>query len=126
MPDDENKPKEEEEKGQDDDDISEVYDEEPTQILANSIRDLANDPTVAKSVADFIGRASNLMTAVAECRSAQPKIAIQSLRLSLGFGLLIFIGIGFLGYLKIVSGEATTGLLGTLIGYWYGQRQQSR
>jgi hypothetical protein len=40
------------------------------------------------------------------------------------FSALIFVGIGVMGYLKVIPADGTMGLLGALIGYWYGQRQK--
>jgi hypothetical protein len=40
------------------------------------------------------------------------------------FSALIFVGVGVMGYLKVIPADGTMGLLGALIGYWYGQRQK--
>lgn len=45
---------------------------------------------------------------------------------NLGFSTLVFAGILIAGYFKIIPPEGTTGLLGALIGYWYGQRQRDK
>ncbi len=42
------------------------------------------------------------------------------------FGLVIFVGILFAGSRHVIGPEATTGLLGALIGYWYGQREKQK
>jgi hypothetical protein len=99
--------------------------DEPKQILALALRDLANDPGVSKAVSEVIQHCSKLIIAAADRKASQPKAALRSMIFSLGFGILIFVGIGVMGYLKIMNGEATTGLLGILIGYWYGKQQKS-
>ena len=48
----------------------------------------------------------------------------QSQWLGVAFSFSIFIGVGILGYLKVISGDSTTALIGGLIGYWFGQRQR--
>jgi len=40
------------------------------------------------------------------------------------FSAFVFIGVGLLGYLKVIPADGTIGLLGSLIGYWHGQRQK--
>jgi hypothetical protein len=40
------------------------------------------------------------------------------------FSALIFVGVGVMGYLKVIPADGTMGLLGALIGYWYGKAQK--
>jgi hypothetical protein len=90
-----------------------------SDILADAIGGLLNQPDVAKSIA-------GLINAVATKKTAEPTIIKTSMVLGLIFSFLIFVGIGVLAWFKIISGEATTGLLGALVGYWFGQKQASR
>lgn len=89
---------------------------ESWEILAEAVGRLLNEPGIAKSIADLI-------TATAKNKSQQPNLFKTSYGFGLLFGLLIFIGIGVLGWLKVIGAEATTGLLGALIGYWYGREK---
>jgi hypothetical protein len=73
-----------------------------------------NKEQVANAVAQFI-----------EAAAATQKKKPGTIKLSMILGILfssgIFVGVAILGAKKIISGEATTGLIGTLIGYWFGQ-----
>jgi hypothetical protein len=55
---------------------------------------------------------------------AETSLKRQSLWLGVVFSVAVFVGVAILGYLKVISGESTTALLGGLIGYWFGQRQR--
>lgn len=55
---------------------------------------------------------------------AETSLKRQSLWLGVAFSVAVFVGVAILGYLKVISGESTTALLGGLIGYWFGQRQR--
>ena len=39
------------------------------------------------------------------------------------FGITIFGGIAVLAWFKVIDEKVSAGLLGTLIGYWFGQRK---
>ncbi len=56
---------------------------------------------------------------------AETSLKKQSLLLGVAFSIAVFIGVAILGYLKVISGDSTTALLGGLIGYWFGQRQRN-
>jgi|HubBroStandDraft_2_1064218.scaffolds.fasta_scaffold26053_5 hypothetical protein len=90
-----------------------------SEILSDAIGNLLNQPEIAKSIGGFIN-------AVAAKKAEEPAIVKTSMVLGLIFSFLIFVGIGVLAWFKIISGEATTGLLGALVGYWFGQRQASK
>jgi hypothetical protein len=90
-----------------------------SEILSDAIGGLINQPDVTKSIA-------GLINAAAAKKTAEPTIIKTSMILGLIFSFLIFLGIGVLGWFKIISGEATTGLLGALIGYWFGQKQAGK
>ena len=92
-------------------------DEEDFSSLPDILRDLTTDKDVVKSVADWI-------SAAAKNKACEPSLARHSLYLGYFFGCVIFFGIGALGWEHVISGEATTGLLGSLVGYWFGQRQR--
>jgi len=88
----------------------------PSEMLAEGAAKLLNEPGIAKSVAEFIA-------ALAKNKSLEPRFIQTSYGIGLLFGLLVFFGIGLLGWLKVIGPEATTGLLGALIGYWYGREK---
>jgi hypothetical protein len=90
-----------------------------SEILADAVGGVINQPDVTKSIA-------TLITAFASHKTAEPKIIKISMILGLVFSFLIFLGIAVLSWFKVLSGEATTGLLGALIGYWFGQRQAGK
>lgn len=52
-------------------------------------------------------------------------LKLHSLWLGYFFALALFVGIGVLAWLKVLTGEVTAGLLGSVIGYWFGFRQRS-
>ena len=85
--------------------------------IAYALSELAANKDVAKAIADWI-------TAAARNTSSKPSLGKTALWLGLTFSLLIFLGVGLLGWFKVLSAEATAGLLGSLIGYWFGQRQR--
>lgn len=88
----------------------------PSEILAEAVAKLLNEPGIAKSIAEVISTA-------AKNKSLQPNLAKTSWGLGLLFSLLVFVGIGLLGWLKVIGPEATTGLIGALVGYWYGREK---
>ena len=86
------------------------------ETLADGVAGLLNKETVAKAI-------SNLVDAAADAQKKKPSTIKLSMILGILFSSGIFIGVALLGAKKIISGEATAGLLGTLIGYWFGQHQ---
>src|ERR1039457_137774 len=85
---------------------------------------------IAYAVADLL-RSQQLLDATKcwiETRTrhlpADTSLKRHSLWLGVGFSVVVFVGVGFLGYLKVISGDSTTALIGGLIGYWFGQRQR--
>lgn len=93
-------------------------DDTAAEILADGVAGLLNKPEIAKGISEYLN-------ATAKNKSAEPGFATWSLILNLAFSGLIFAGIVILGWYKVISGEATTGLLGALIGYWYGRERGS-
>ena len=57
-------------------------------------------------------------------RPEEIKLRFRVLHLNLFLALFLFAAIGLFGYLNVISGEVTAGLLGSLIGYWYGQSKK--
>lgn len=55
----------------------------------------------------------------------EASLRLHSLWLGYFFALTVFAGIGILAWLKVLTGEVTAGLLGSVIGYWFGVRQRS-
>ena len=86
----------------------------PWDVLAEAAAKFLQEPGITKAFGEII-------TAVAANKAKEPGHAKTTYGLGLLFGLLIFAGIGLLGGLKVIGPEATTGLLGSLIGYWYGR-----
>ena len=56
--------------------------------------------------------------------AANDEFRRRSFYIGTAFSALVFIGVGIMGYLKVIPADGTMGLLGALIGYWYGQRQK--
>ena len=73
----------------------------------------------------FVDAARAWVRCWTENRPSEASFRVQYFWGSLAFGLLIFAGIGVLGWLGVIPKEGTTGLLGILIGYWFGQRSKS-
>jgi hypothetical protein len=90
-----------------------------SEILSDAIGSALNQPDVTKSIAALIN-------AAAAKKAAEPGIVKTSMILGLIFSFLIFVGIAVLAWFKVLSGEATTGLLGALIGYWFGRQQTGK
>jgi hypothetical protein len=90
----------------------------PSEILAGGIADLLNKQEIADSLAQ-------VLRAVAKNKSEEPHVAKFTFVVGMAFSAIVFAGVCILGWFKIISAEAVTGLLGALIGYWYG-REQSR
>ena len=57
-------------------------------------------------------------------RPEEMKLRFRALHLSIAFALVLFIGIGVMAYVGVLNREVTAGMLGTLIGYWYGQSKK--
>ena len=69
-----------------------------------------------EAVAGLIEEYSRMMPVVAEKRH-------RAILWSYGFTLAVFIAVGILGYLKVISGEITATLLGAIIGsLFYGRK----
>ena len=80
-----------------------------------TFEDILKNPDIVKA----INKAVNTWA------SMQPeamKFNFRALHLAYLFSAFIFIGVGYLAMLGVISKEVTAGLLGTLIGYWYGQK----
>lgn len=90
---------------------------QPGEILADGLAGLVNSP-------EFVKSASGFLDALAKNKLEQPKLAKHAFVWGLVFSALVFAGIAVLGWLKVIGAEATTGLLGALIGYWYGRESR--
>jgi hypothetical protein len=78
---------------------------------------LLNKEAVVKAVASFVENA-------AEAQKKKPGVVKLSIVLGSIFSAVVFVGIAIRGARHVITGEeATAGLLGTLIGYWFGQHQ---
>jgi hypothetical protein len=92
---------------------------------------VSGSDAVQYAVSDFIGNkeiaksAAEWISAKAKTVPREPGIVKLSLWLGFLFGLAIFVGICVLAYLQVLDQRVVAGLLGTLIGYWFGQRQKS-
>jgi hypothetical protein len=82
---------------------------------------------IAYAVADLLRSDATRGWIEAKTRNlpADASMKQQSMWLGVGFSVVVFIGVGFLGYVKVISGDSTTALIGGLIGYWFGQRQRT-
>jgi hypothetical protein len=96
----------------------EITDSTPGDEVGFAVADLLRTKEVAEAIKKWVEAAS--ISKAGE----YPHARLQAW-LSFAFGLVIFLLIGLLGWLKVLSGEVTAGLLGSLIGYWYG-RQKSQ
>lgn len=99
---------------------SEPEEEQPShssEILADGLADLMNKPEVAKSISD-------VLSAYAKTKLEEPETVKHHVRFGLVFNAFVFAGIAVLGWFKVIGAEATTGLLGALIGYWYGRESR--
>lgn len=89
----------------------------PSDEIAYAVADLLKSQQLLDATKGWIeARTRNL--------PADSSLKRQSLWLGVGFSLVVFAGVGVLGYLKVISGDSTTALIGGLIGYWFGQRQR--
>jgi hypothetical protein len=86
------------------------------EAFGYAISDLIGTKDMAKALGEWI-------SAHAKAIPHQP--GIQKLQTWLGFifGLAIFSGIGFLAWHKVINDQVAAGLLGTLIGYWFGHQK---
>ncbi len=85
--------------------------------IAYAMADLLRSQQLLDALKGWVNARTNEMP-------AETTLKRQSLWLGIGFSLVVFVGVATLGYLKVISGESTTALVGGLIGYWFGQRQR--
>jgi hypothetical protein len=85
--------------------------------IAYAMADLLRSQQLLDALKGWIAARTNEMP-------AETSLKRQSLWLGVAFSAAVFVGVAVLGYLKVISGESTTALLGGLIGYWFGQRQR--
>lgn len=91
----------------------------PTEELAYAVSDLIKDQKVIAAVSSWID-------ALAKNKTSEPCLTKLSIWLGFSFGITIFVGIGLLGWKQVIPAEATTGLLGALIGYWFGYKHRQQ
>jgi hypothetical protein len=80
--------------------------------LAGTLRTKRSKEAVAGVIEEY----TKMMPVVAEKRH-------RAILWSYGFTLTIFAAVGFLGYLKVISGEITATLLGAIIGSLFYPRK---
>lgn len=85
--------------------------------IANAVANLIERDKIVDSIGNWVD-------AHAKAKPDEVKFRQRMLLWGYVFSLLIFGGILLAGWRKIIGPEATTGLLGALIGYWYGQYSQ--
>ena len=85
--------------------------------IAYAVADLLRSQQLLDALKGWVAARTNEMP-------AETSLKRQSLWLGVAFSVAVFVGVAILGYLKVISGESTTALLGGLIGYWFGQRQR--
>jgi hypothetical protein len=96
----------------------EIVENSPGDELGYALADLLRTKEVSEAVKRWVD-------AVSTSKAGEYPHARLQAWLAFAFGLAIFFTIGFLGWLKVLSGEVTAGLLGSLIGYWYGRQKGS-
>lgn len=94
-----------------------IVENSPQAEIGYAIADMLRTKEVAEAIKKWVG-------AAADARAGQYPHARLQAWLSFAFGLAIFLTIGLLGWLKVLSGEVTAGLLGSLVGYWYGRHKE--
>ena len=85
--------------------------------IAFAVADLLRSQQLLDALKGWVAARTNEMP-------AETSLKKQSLWLGVAFSIAVFVGVAILGYLKVISGESTTALIGGLIGYWFGQRQR--
>ncbi len=99
---------------------------QPSDQPPTTVWDAIQHPKIARGVENLLSAATR---AVDEYSKNQPEVLKAHVRLaawSYVFGFSIFAGVGFLGWIGVLSHETTATILGALIGYWYGQREKQR
>jgi hypothetical protein len=94
----------------------EIIENSPGDELGYALADLLRTKEVAEAIKKWVEAASTSKA------GEYPHARLQAW-LAFAFGLVIFLTIGLLGWLKVLSGEVTAGLLGSLVGYWYGRQR---
>lgn len=85
--------------------------------IAYAVADLLRSQQLLDALKGWVAARTNEMP-------AETALKRQSLWLGVSFSVAVFVGVAILGYLKVISGESTTAIIGGLIGYWFGQRQR--
>jgi hypothetical protein len=88
----------------------------PGDEVGYAIADLLRTKEVAEAVKTWVN-------AAAKSKQDQYPHAVLQAWLAFAFGLSIFLVIAALGWLRVLNGEVTAGLLGSLVGYWYGRHK---
>jgi hypothetical protein len=86
-----------------------------SDAVGYALSDLLGNQEVMSSISQWISKNAEIIP-------TRTKMTRLSVWLGFVFGLAIFAGIAGLGYLKILNEQSMSGLLGTLIGFWFGQR----
>lgn len=93
--------------------------------VAYAFADLLRSEQVSNAVKTWVDSAAedkkSRLVAEAEDKKAKLAHARFEMWISAWVGLIVFGVIALLGWKRILSGEVTAGLLGSLIGYWYGR-----
>jgi hypothetical protein len=87
-----------------------------TDEIGYAVADLLRNEKVADAIKSWIESAK-------DHKGAELKHARFMAILSGVVGLVVLSIIALLGWKQVLSGEVTAGLLGSLIGYWYGRHQ---
>ncbi|HWY05316.1 MAG TPA: hypothetical protein VNY24_00545 [Candidatus Acidoferrales bacterium] len=96
----------------------EIVENSPGDELGYAIADLLRTKEVAEAVKKWV-------EATAQSKAGEYPHARLQAWLAFAFGMVIFLTIAVLAWLKVLSGEVTAGLLGSLLGYWYGRQKSS-
>lgn len=87
--------------------------------IASGIANVIEKEKVVDAVANWVNAHANI-------KPKEHSLRWSAFVIGQVFGLVVFAGILLAGWHKIIGAEATTGLLGALIGYWYGQREKQK
>ena len=83
--------------------------------LEQSVGELLNKPVILKAIKEGI-------LAWTRNQPHEMKYKFQQMYLSYTLAVVVLVIIVIAGFYGVISKEVTAGLLGSLIGYWYGSR----
>src|ERR1700687_6226457 len=106
--------------------VSEEEPEDDGPHVPVTLWEAIQEPKIAAGIETVLAAAARYIDEHAKNEPKRVRLAIWAMVSSYVFGLLIFAGIGFLGWHGILSHETTAAILSALIGYWYGQKEKEK